>query len=182
MLNVVKILESTLDAGRRTLKFLRFGKNDVQTSLEAMPFGDDSQPVKNMKAIYGKTSDNGKTVIIGYINEEQIADTGEKRIYSTNSSGNPVMYLHLKNDGTAEFNGNADNMVRYSKLELAFNTLKAEHNALVTLFNTHVHVVVGAVPLAPPIPPTALIPPVPGVPSVANILPAKINEIKTTAV
>ena len=68
MLNVVKIISSEIEKKRRFLKFLRFGKSDIQTAYEAMPPGVDAVPYKDMAAIYGKTASNGKTVIIGYIN------------------------------------------------------------------------------------------------------------------
>ena len=62
MLNVVKIISSSIEGGRRFLKFLRLGRSDVQTAYEAMPSGVDSVPIEGMKAIFAKTASNGKTM------------------------------------------------------------------------------------------------------------------------
>ena len=60
-MNLVKVISSEIDnTKRRIVKFLRYGKSDVQTSFEAMPFGIDSSPTKDMIAIYAPTGENGK--------------------------------------------------------------------------------------------------------------------------
>jgi len=124
MINIVKIISSEEDSlKRRILKFLRLGKSDVQTAYEAMPYGVDSVPIKDLKAVYSKTGTNGETVLVGYINVNQIAKPGEHRIYATDENGNEQLFLYLKNDGTAEFGGNVDNMVRYIPLDVAMANL-----------------------------------------------------------
>jgi hypothetical protein len=80
-----------------------------------------------MQAIFMQTGEKGKTVIVGYLNRNHISEKGEIRIYSTNESGAVQIFLHLKNDGTAEFGGDADNLVRYSPLN---SELQAFKNAL----------------------------------------------------
>jgi hypothetical protein len=147
--------------------------SDVQTSFQASPYGVDSNPIKDMIAVYTATQEKGKTVIVGYINTNQIADVGENRIFSTDSEGNVVMFLHLKNDGTAEFGGDDDFMVRFNELQTGFDELVNDHNDLVQAFNTHVHpgVTSGGA--------STLITIEPEVPSSADITPAKIEEIKT---
>lgn len=135
MLNIVKIISDSVENGRRFLKFLRLGKSDVQTSYEAMPAGVDSAPIPNMKALYAKTESNGKTVIIGYINADQIAKTGETRIFATDEEGELQQYIHLKNDGTAEFGGNSDNLVRFKPLEEGYNDTKAALDAIINILS-----------------------------------------------
>lgn len=166
MLNVVKIISTEFDkAKRRIVKFLRYGKSDVQTSAEASPFGIDSNPVKDMIAVYSQTGTKGETVIIGYIDKNKLADVGELRLYSTDSNGNLKAYTWLKKDGTIEIGGNTDFMVRYSKLEEAFNELKGK-------FNTFASTYVPGGPSTQGMPATIT-------QSNADISQAKINEIKT---
>tara|TARA_Y100001951_G_scaffold99134_1_gene100728 strand:+ start:505 stop:996 length:492 start_codon:yes stop_codon:yes gene_type:complete len=105
---------------RRVIKLIQFG---AKTADQAAPFGDDSSPLNNMVAIYGKTSENGETVVLGYLNKDQIAQPGEKRIFSLKPDGTLSIDLYLKNDGTMEIGSNADNAVRYSKLN---DALKAQ--------------------------------------------------------
>lgn len=67
-------------------------------------------------------------------------------------------------------------MVRYSKLEEAFNQLQADHDDLVQKFNSHTHLYIPGPPgsTVPTAPTTT-----PGTPSTADITEAKIDEIKT---
>ncbi|MGB0881436.1 MAG: hypothetical protein ACPGSO_00675 [Vicingaceae bacterium] len=176
MLNFVKTLSSEIDSkARRVIKFLRLGKRDVQTSLEAMPFGVDSVPVKNLVAVYAPTSEKGQTVIIGYINKNAIADVGEFRAYSTNSDGEEQNYIWIKNDGTIEIGGDSDNMVRYSQIEASVNELKNDINDLKNIFSAWV--------TAPNDGGAALKTALAAyytTPIVQDITGAKINEIKTS--
>lgn len=161
MINVTKVISNSIKSATRFVKFLRMGKSDVQECRQVAPYGDDSSPIKGMAAIYAKTGEVGKPVIIGYVNKNQIADVGEKRIFSTDADGNVQMFLHLKNDGTAEFGGDADFMVRYNELKIGFDQLQKE-------FNAHTHTGNSGSPTTAPL-----------VPSTADISAAKITEIKT---
>ncbi len=163
-MNSVKIISTEInDLAQRVAKFLRFGLKDVQTATQTAPYGMDSNPIKDMIAIYGATSDKGKPVIIGYINKNQLADIGELRIFSTDAAGALKTFIWLQNDGIMEVGGSVDNMVRFSDLETGFNQLKSDFNA----FLVHVHGVAGT----PPVPPVT--------PSTASIAGSKIDEIKT---
>lgn len=176
MASFVKVDSTSFDSlKRRIAKFLRFGKVDVQTSIETGPFGTDSNPPKGMVAVYAKTESRGKTVILGYLNVNQLAAVGDHRIYSTDSNGGLKAYVWLKNDGTAEILGDGDNMVRYSKLEEAFNQLKSDHDDLVNAFNAHMHATAATGPPSIPTPGSGI----PALPSTADISGAKIGEIKT---
>jgi len=170
MINVTKTISTSIKNAVRFVKFLRMGKSDVQECRQASPFGIDSAPTKDMAAIYAKTGEVGKPVIIGYINKNQIAEDGEFRIFSTDSDGGVQFYIHLKNDGTAEIGGDTDNMVRFQELETGFNDLKTDFNNLVTAYNLHIHPSSSGTTS-----PTAT----QGTSSTADISGSKIDEIKT---
>lgn len=172
-MQLTRVISTELnDLGRRLIKVLRYGKSDVQTPLQALPHGIDSNPVKDWLAVYSETTEKGKPVIIGYINPDQLAEVGGTRLYSTDSDGAVQFAIYLRADGTCEVGGDTDNMVRYSELETAFNELRDDFNNFVNLtYNLHQH-------------PTAAIgapsnPTVTGQQSSADISGAKINEIKT---
>lgn len=171
---LVRVFSTAVVKGYRKIKSLCFGKADLQTPDEGAPYGFDSNPVKDTIAILAESSIKGEPVIIGYLNKNRLAAVGEARLYSTDDSGQQKFYVWLKNDGTCEIGGNTDNMVRYSKLETAFNQLKTDFNNLVGKFNSHTHPYTddGS-------PATTSATTTPGTTSSANIAPAKINEIKT---
>lgn len=129
MLSFVTVLSTALDdAQRRLVKFIRLGKDDVRESRQVAPFGIDSNPIKDMAAIYADTGVKGQTIIIGYLNKKVLADIGETRLFSTDKNGEQKTYIWLKNDGTMEVGGNSDFLVRYSGLESEFNKLKDAFN------------------------------------------------------
>ena len=169
MITFSKFIEAVISSGKRTAKVNQFG---VKTASIAAPFGDDSQPLKDTAAIFANTSNNAEPVVIGYINKNQLAGPGEKRIFSVDEHGAVISYIWCKSDGTIEFSGTADNLVRYSKLETAFNELKTDFNNLVTAYNAHVHI--SAAPGSPNAPT-----PSQATPSAADITPAKISEFKS---
>ena len=162
-MNTAKVNDSKFDKlKRRIVKFLRFGKSDVLEAVEVSPYGTDSVPVKNVIAVCSETS-TGKPVVIGYLNVERKADVGEHRIYSTDSNGGEKFYVWLKNDGTCEIGSNADNAVRYSKLNDELTAFKNLLQAELTLIQTGIASAGGSYS------PSTL---------QLDISPAKINEIK----
>ena len=173
MIAIGKIISAALAAGKRELKLDLYGAGDTRTAAECAPYGFDSNPVKGMLAIYGETDSNGKRVIVGYINKNQVAGVGESRMYATNSSGAVQIALFLRSDGTMEVGGSANHMTQYEGLETAFNDLKTKVNDLITKYNTHTHtgVQTGAGTSAV----TAAI----ETPSTADITGAKLDNIKT---
>ena len=177
MNKIVKIISTKIDdRNRRLIKTLGFGNDDVQETQNVSSFGDDSNPVRDLIAVYAPTTDIGNPVIIGYINQNQIAKVGEKRIFSTDSEGNVVFAIHLKNDGTAEVGGNTDNLVRYSKLKQEFDVLNDKVNSLIAKYNTHLHPFVG---LAIGVTGATAVSTSTETPSTADMSSAKIDEIKT---
>lgn len=180
MLSIVKVFSTEFDkAKRRIVKFLKLGKEDVQTSIEASPFGVDSNPHANLRAIYAPTGVKGKTVIIGYINTDQVAEVGEHRMFSTDTDGNLIFEARMRNDGTFEIGGSVDNLIRFAKMQAAFNELRGDLNALITAYNSHIHITtatVGATAVPGIITPTVAT----GTPSAADMSDAKIEELKTS--
>lgn len=119
MISFAKVKQWSLENGKRILKLFQFG---AKTAKVAAPFGDDSNPLKDMTAILAETSENGEPVVLGYINKNQLAKEGEKRIFSLKSDGSLSSFIWLKNDETIEIGGNADNAVRFTALKTAIDT------------------------------------------------------------
>lgn len=162
--------------GQRLIKFLRLGRNDVREVTQAAPHGIDSHPTKGLIAIYAPTGSNGTGSVIGYINPQALADVGELFLYSTDDQAAVQFRIKLRNNGTCEIGGDTDNMVRYSKLEDAFNELRDDFNTFVnSVYNVHVH------PGVTPGSGSTAVTPTVGQASTADISPAKIDEIKTLA-
>jgi hypothetical protein len=176
MVTIVKVISAEFDkVKQRVIKVLRYGRRDWQTALEVSPYGIDSNPIKDMIAIYSETGSRGDTVIIGYINKNQLAKPGELRLYATDKDGAQKFYTWMKDDGTYEIGGNTKHMARFEELESGFNTLKTDLNNLVNAFNSHMHATAGTGPPVPPTPGSGI----PAIASVASIASAKIDEIKT---
>lgn len=130
MLNLVKVYSSSVDSfKRRIVKFLLYGKNDVRESIYVSPYGIDSNPIQDMIALYGSTDEKGSSVIIGYINKNSIAGTGELRLFSTDANGVEKSYTWLKADGSVEINGSTDNFVRYTALDSNLQSQVTKINA-----------------------------------------------------
>src|SRR5688572_1357771 len=122
-MQLIKIISTELDRfNRRLAKFLRYGKNDTQTALQVGPFGVDANPIKDMIAVYAPTGEKGETVVIGYINKNQLAEPGEHRIFSTNASGAVQASVYLKTNGvivitgqSIEFFGDDKTLVKFQE-------------------------------------------------------------------
>ena len=175
-MQLIKILSAKVDdKKRRLIKFLGMGTDDVRENVLAAPFGDDSHPVKDLKAIYTQTGADGDDIVVGFINENCLAKVGEKRFFSTDEDGAEQFYLWLRNDGTIEIGGDSGNAVRYQQLQQEFDKLNDKFNDLVTAFNAHQHTGnLGAPTPIVPIPGS-----IPAQPSAADITQCKIDEIKT---
>ncbi len=170
-MNLTKFVSSSIEEGRRILKVLRLGRSDVQTANEAVAFGIDSVPLRDLRAIYANTGQSGTNVIIGYISLSQVSVEGETRLYALDpSSGNKSIDIILRTDGTMEVGGDADFMVRYSALETAYNELRDDFNSFISTYNSHTHPAPGGTTS----PATQT-----GSTSAGDITGARIDEIKT---
>ena len=126
MITFSKIDSTILTAGKRIIKFLQFGP---KTASESLPYGLDSNPIKGMTAIYAATSNDAESVIIGYIQKNQLCEVGESRLFSTDENGVLKAYIWNKKDGTIEINGNDYTAVRY----LPLNTGLQNQNILINI-------------------------------------------------
>ncbi len=122
MISLAKVKQWSLEKGKRIIKLVQFG---AKTAKQAGPFGDDSNPLKDMTAILAETSANGEPVVLGYINKNQLAGEGEKRIFSLKGDGTLSNFIWLKNDETIEIGGNADFAVRFNALKTAIDAKDA---------------------------------------------------------
>lgn len=161
---ITKLISTAIEKGVRIAKVLRLGDDDVQTAQDAAPWGIDGNPLPDTLAVYAETLDKGAPVIVGYINEEQLAGVGELRTYATDSEGNVVTHVWLKNDGTMELGGNVDNAVRYGPLNDELQNLITFLNQQLALIASGISAGGGSYS-----PGTAQL----------DISGAKINEIKT---
>lgn len=178
MITIVKTIASKVQDAYRHIKVQVMGKNDVQTPVEASPYGMDSNPVKDLAAIYAPSTVSGEPVIIGYLLKDRLAEVGELRLYATNASGALQNYIWLKADGTIEVGGEDDNLVRYSELETAFNDLKGTVNDLLGKWNNFCLDYVPGSPAMTGLPATLAASTIPD--NTADISGAKIEEIKTS--
>lgn len=157
-MNLVKTISTELSKfNQRVIKFLRYGKSDVRVAHQASPFGLDSNPPKGMTAVFSPTDERGKSVVIGYLNRDMIADVGEMRLYSLNAAGVLQTYVWLKKDGILLLGGDSKHFVE-------FEALKVKWDAHINEYNLHSHASNGA-------PPT--------VQSTSNIDDAKTVKVKT---
>jgi|LakMenEpi03Aug12_release.lakeMendotaPanAssembly.Ray.scaffolds.fasta_scaffold1121633_2 hypothetical protein len=161
---LANVLGSVIRGTRRIVQVSLFKK--AREIPQALPYGVDSAPVREMVAVYANTADMGNSVIVGYVYKDAVAEVGSIRLYSENG------YVYLRANGNLELLGDSKHMVRYEELETGFNSLKQSVTDLVTVFNAHTHTSTApttptSTPLSAAIPPTA------------TITGAKINEIKT---
>jgi hypothetical protein len=155
MITIARVKQAT----KEFIKVLRFGRNDVITAEPVLPHGIDSKPVADTPGVHATTQNNDTTVMLGYILHSEITKEGETRIYATDENGNEVFDIFLKRDGTCEFGGNSDFIVRYNALNTGLTSfVNTLNTALVTAFAT-----VGYT----------------WTPITLNISSAKVNNIKT---
>lgn len=186
-MNIVTALSSSFNRlNQLIIKVRRYGKNDVQTSYQSNPFGVDSNPAGELVAVYGKTDETGKTVLLGYLQKDMIAQPGEVRLFALSGEGNVINSIHLSNAGNifigVEKGNQANTMVRFNQLDAGFTLLTTEVNALVTAFNAFVaiynaHTHISNVPTFPTAVPNT--PASPGVPVTAEISGASTPKIFT---
>jgi hypothetical protein len=180
MIKLLLVTQTTIDKLKRRIVKAWNGGNDTRTAVEASPYGVDSNPIKDMVALYVKSEVNGKESIVGYYNKQQLAEVGEARVYSTDSQGVFKFNIWLRADGKMLIGDSnnpssyTNNAVQFNELKIEFNELKTKFNALVTAYNSHVHPYLNATTPAFTSPTTSQ-----GMTSTANIDNAKNTKIKT---
>ncbi len=170
-MNLVTVLSTSITKLVRTIKVKRYGKNDIRTPDEASAYGIDSNPVKDMRAIYIQGTDDENDVIIGYINKNQKAKVGEIRLFSTTSTGTEKFYVWLRDSGEIEIGGDTNWGVKYTELKAELDKLKQDHNTLATAHDTHLHQVL-SIPTTPPTAPS-------NATNASDFSKAKNDKIKT---
>lgn len=116
MIALAKYKSSVLEQGKRILKSIGLG-GSAMTTKECYPFGFDSQALENWTAVYAETSNRDEAVVVGYINKTQLAAAGESRMYSLDSSGQALAFVHCKADGILQLNGADFDSVRFGPLD-----------------------------------------------------------------
>ncbi len=136
-------LDSTLinNLGKRIIKFFEFG---AKTASESSPFGIDSNPIKGMTAVHSQSSNNGESVIIGYINTNQLSESGESRMYSVDENNTLKSFIWNKKDGKLWLNGNGYSSVRFEPLQSALSAQKDLINAELLKIQTAISTLGGA--------------------------------------
>lgn len=125
MITLSKLKSVAIEQGQRIFKVLQYGP---KTANEVTPFGLDSSPLENYTAIYSDTANVGESLIIGYIQKNQIAQQGEARLFSLDSNGLLKAEIFCKADGTIILNGGVFNSVRYENLNSELQQLKTDIN------------------------------------------------------
>lgn len=166
MAKIGTVVSSKVQDGKRVVKMVVLGKDDVQEIPQVAPHGIDSAPPKGVKALHVETLQRGASVSAGYINKEQQVNAGEIRISSTDADGNEQTFIYLHDNGDISIGGTSDNMVRYSPLNSGLqafkNQVQTEFSLIAAVLNT----------LAP----GSYTPPVLNI----DISGSQINEIKTS--
>jgi hypothetical protein len=80
--------------------------------------------------------------------------------------------VSVVDDNTVEINGDTDFAVAYTDLKSAFDTMKTDLNAFITIFNAHVHPGVTAGPASTGVTVT------PGTATTADMAGAKLDTVK----
>lgn len=153
--------------------------DDIQTVQLAQHGGIDYSPPDGSRVT---VFENGDAWLLALAVDDGIAPEmkpGEREIYSTNNNATKMARCKFCNDGVIEFNGTTDHAVRFSKLKVAFDQLKDDFDALVVLYNAHIHVTTATVGggATPGVIATTTSQ---GSESTADIDPAKIDEIKVS--
>jgi hypothetical protein len=184
MIGTAKVISTSLDKAKRLVVKILFrgklvdGNGDVKTPIEVSPFGIDSNPIEGKVALYVKSTVDGKYYVAGYLNTQRKAQAGEVRLFSTDGDGAEQGYHWLKNDGTQEFNGDDDNLVRFLPAKSGVDDIVSKLNEFIGAFNGHIHGT--TTPGAPTATPTPVPSTIPVSPSTATIDDSKIDELKTT--
>lgn len=124
MIKLIKVISTRFYQSYFMTKFLGMGKDDVQETKTATPYGFDSNPIKDIIGIQVQTTVNGENVVIGFIGKNGITEPGESRMFSTDDNGNLKIDLHVKKDGTIHFGGENGNLVRYQELKQEYDKTK----------------------------------------------------------
>ena len=146
MITLSKLKSVAIEQGQRILKVMQYGP---KTANECGPFGLDSSPLENYTAIYSETANVGESLIIGYIQKNQIAQQGEARLFSLDSKGLLKAEIFCKADGTIILNGGVNSSIRYEPLNTELQKLKNDINTELLKVQTAITMLGGTYANAP---------------------------------
>jgi hypothetical protein len=129
MITLAKVKSSAIENGKRIVKVLQFG---TKTAKEVGPFGFDSSAPENWTAIFAETTNKDESVIVGYINKNQLSGIGESRMYSLGDDGSLKAYILCDGKGQISLNGNQFSSVRFENLQTSLNAQNSLINAELT--------------------------------------------------
>lgn len=133
------------------IKSLVFGRSDSRIAPQIAPYGIDSKPVINETSVYCVTDNNSKSVTLGYIIKSDKTESGETRIYASDKEGNESFYIYMKNDGTCEIGGNADNLVKWTGINTSLQNEVTLINAELVKISTAINAIVSGSYVVTPI-------------------------------
>ncbi len=140
---------------------VQFSNESDTESVEYISIaGDDSAPMNEDKVFVFSAGEAFKFAVSVRDAIVAVMGAGERKLYSRDSGGNIAAFVNLLTGGDVELNGNGDFAVRFTAMESAFNTLKADLNA-------HGHTDPQGGSVGPSLPA-----------SVADISGAKVDEVK----
>jgi hypothetical protein len=135
-MRLTKVISTAIVKGRLIIKVLGFGSKDVQTVSSVQPFGIDSNPIDGYRGIWARTESAENRILLGILFERATAQPGELRLYAENDGGTEVYSIHIKKNGTCEIGGNADNAVRFQKLDDELQSFKSKINTELSKIQT----------------------------------------------
>lgn len=181
MIALIRYISSSIADGLRRITVSRYGKYDTCETTEIAPPGYDAQPVPGQQGIYSDTSAYDTTIVFGYVNTNQKAAEGERRIYSTDNNGVLQYNVWLRNTGEVLL-GESDNpedytnnLVKYNQLSTSLDNEAGQINTNFTQIATAIATLASALGL-PPTPPLYTPTTV-----AADITTSKADKIKTTS-
>lgn len=159
-------------------------EGDDQTVERYGQSGEDYNPPNDSTVIVLAAGTSWKIAVACDDGIESITEPGERQLYSSDS-GTKKATVYFKKDGKLQLQdglGTADFAVRFLELEAAYNQLKADHDAAMSVLNDHVHLdSLGGAVTKPTGPSPEFIPTTPGLPGIqassGDISDAKIAEI-----
>jgi len=128
-IRIGKYNSSAIEKGYRFIKSFIRSERDVQTSHQVSPWGEDSQPAGKVDVVHAETATDETTLIVGVVQKNKKAGPGEKRIFATDESGNEIVDIFMRNDGTIEIAGTGDNLVKFIPLDQGLQDFKNEIQA-----------------------------------------------------
>ena len=153
---------STLNEGIRYIKANILALYNTRAIPQYGPPGLDSAPVAGTLALSASTATQGRDVIVGYQNINQVAQPGETILYSQDAGGNYRATATMRTDGTMELLGTGDFLVRYFALNTALQSYFTSLNTAITAGVSSA----GGAYTPPPAP---------------DLTTAKVDKIKTTS-